>query len=278
MAEKRVFTVAAADPGRLDELIAARLGMARAEAARLVAEGAVALGGRPATDPGLRAPPGTRVVVRLLPSAAAPALAVRLRDDWLLVIDKPAGVPSQGTPGHGAGGLDAQVRALEPEARLVHRLDRDASGLVLFSRTAAARAPLHQALAQGRIDRRYRAIAGGRLTGEGTIALRIARTADPRRRVALPERAPGGEPARSHWRALAQAGEHTALEVTLDTGRTHQIRVHLSAIGHPVVGDRLYGGAPAPRLMLHATELELVHPGTGARLVVRSPVPAALAI
>jgi 23S rRNA-/tRNA-specific pseudouridylate synthase len=158
----------------------------------------------------------------------------------------------------------------------LHRLDKEASGLVLFSLTEAVRAPLHAALTEGHIERRYIALVAGRLDGAGRIALRIARhPRDPRLRVALPENAPAGLPAVSHFEVLAHGQSVTAVELKLETGRTHQLRVHLSAIGHPIVGDRFYGGPQSQRLFLHAHLLRLPHPLDGRLLKVRAALPAA---
>jgi RluA family pseudouridine synthase len=271
---KRLFTVAAGDPGTLGAALAARLGLGPADAAALIRRGEVRLDGRRAGDPAAAVRPGQRVVAHLQPAPPPAPLDIVHQDEALLVVDKPAGVPSQATPGEAAGALDALVQARFPSARLLHRLDRDASGLVLFSLDPSARRALQAALEAGAIERRYLALCAGRLDGDGEIRLRIARDGrDARRRQALPENAPGGEAARTRWRALRSDGERTLLEVELDTGRTHQIRVHLQARGHPLVGDTLYGGPPAPRLALHAHRLDLPHPVTGAplQLIVRPP-------
>jgi tRNA pseudouridine32 synthase/23S rRNA pseudouridine746 synthase len=215
-----------------------------------------------------------KLVVHLDPPSLMEPLVV-FEDDWLLVADKPAGMPSQATRGDSAGALDAWAQARLPDARLVHRLDRDASGLILISQCADARAPLAAALDGGRIERRYLALVAGRLD-EGEIALRIARdSGDERRRQALPENDPSGQPARSRYRAVEKRGEDTLVELTLDTGRTHQLRVHLAAIGHPICGDTLYGGTPAERLMLHAHALQLRHPRNRRPLSFSAPAPFA---
>ena len=189
---------------------------------------------------------------------------------------------AQPAPGEVGGSLEARVQAEWPGARLMHRIDRDASGLVLFALRPAAYAAVQQALTAGRIERRYRALADGVIDGPREIRLRIAHVAgDARRRQALPERAPGGEEAHTLVTPLGTrevGGRHaTLVEVTLDTGRTHQIRVHLAAIGHPIYGDTLYGGPAAPRLMLHGAHLALPHPTGGATLSLAAPPPSLLA-
>ncbi|HUS66132.1 MAG TPA: RluA family pseudouridine synthase, partial [Kofleriaceae bacterium] len=259
--------------------LAARLSVGAAQAAALIARGAVQVDGRRATDGSRALPAGTRVTVFVEPVVDEAALKLAYQDGWFLVVDKPPGVPSQATRTDSASALDAQVQRAVPEARMMHRLDRDASGLVLFAAKAEARAPLQAALEGGRIDRVYLAVVAGRLDGEGRVALRIARDpSDERRRVALPEAAPGGQAAASRWRALAKGATATALELRLETGRTHQLRVHLAAIGHPILGDRLYGGPAAARLCLHATRLALPHPRDGRPVEVRSPPPAELGV
>jgi RluA family pseudouridine synthase len=270
--KKRLFTVAIGDPPTLAAAIAARLSLGADEVAAAIARGSVQLDGRRAGgDQPVR--PGARVIVHLRSDSDITITTV-YADEWIVVVDKPSGVPSQATRGEAATALDARVQAAHPGARLVHRLDRDASGLVLFSLDERARAPLQRALDAGQIERRYLAVVAGRLDGEGTIALRIARDPhDERRRRALPENDPNGQEARSRWRARSHAHNRTTLELTLETGRTHQLRVHLAAIGHPIVGDRLYGGPDAPRLHLHAHALALPHPRDGRPLSFSSPAP-----
>lgn len=278
---KRLLTVAVGDPTTLGAFVEARLALTHQAAEALVARGAVHVGGSRAMQPSQQVRPGQRIVAFL--QAEAPHTGATsstlpppliYADESLLVYDKPAGLLCQASR-ETTDALDARVGRVEPDARLLHRLDRDASGLVLFARSAAARAPLQQALLAGAIERRYLALAGGALDGAGRIDLRIARhPMDERRRVALPPRATGGESAVSHWQALERRTSATLVHLTLETGRTHQLRVHLSAAGHPLVGDVLYGGAPAPRLCLHATQLCLTHPRSGRRLVVDSPLPA----
>ena len=277
---KRLVTIAVGDPPTLAELLSARLGLAASAAVALVARGAVYASGKRLSDASASIATGTRLTV-YLPDAPAPPppLAMVYRDAWLLVVDKPAGQPSQATRADAASALDAEVQRAFPEARMMHRLDRDASGLVLFAASPQARAPLQRALEAGEIERSYLARVAGRLDGEGRIALRIARDPrDERRRVAHPETSTAGQHAASRYRTLRHGAASTAVELTLETGRTHQLRVHLQAIGHPIAGDRLYGGPPSGRLCLHATRLELRHPANGQPLTLLSPPPAALAL
>jgi RluA family pseudouridine synthase len=276
VSRKRLFTAAVGDPPRLVELVAARLQLSTAAATGLVARGAVHVDGRRAQDATASIALGSKVTV-FVPEdapAAGPPLRYAYEDPWVLVVDKPTDVPSQPTRGDSASALDVRVQQRDPEARLLHRLDRDASGLVLFARVPEARAPLQRALEAGQIDRRYVALVAGQLVGSGEIALRIGRDPrDERRRVALPESAPGGQAARSHYRARTQGPTSTVVDLRLDTGRTHQLRVHLAAIGHPILGDRLYGGPPAARLHLHAERLAFPHPRDGRPIEVTAPAP-----
>ncbi len=194
-------------------------------------------------------------------------------DDHLLAIDKPPGllaVPGRIEPDC----LAARVQARWSDALVVHRLDQATSGLMLFARGAAAQRRLAADFAERRIGKRYVAVVDG-LPAEdaGTIALPLA--ADwpnrPRQKV---DRL-NGRPSLTHWHVLRRdvAAGRTRLEVEPVSGRSHQIRVHLAAIGHPIVGDALYGGPAAPRLMLHACALRLAHPGHGGPLALDCPPP-----
>lgn len=290
MAQKRVLTRGAADPAALLPLLMARLQLSQGAVRALVAQGAVFLGGQRCLQEGAAVPLGAPLRV-FLPdagpaagqgAAVAPSVPVVYEDDDLLVVDKPAGLLSQPGPAGGASVLSEA--ALGEKRHLCHRLDREASGLLLLVRPELAGA-VQRDLDAGALRRGYLAIARG-VVGEAPldparehlITLRIARAAhDARLRQALPAAAPGGQPAKTRYRALSQmetpAGPATLLALILDSGRTHQIRVHLSALGHPLLGDGDYGGPPAPRLLLHAAWLALRHPRTGAALRLRSPAP-----
>jgi 23S rRNA pseudouridine1911/1915/1917 synthase len=258
---KKIFTVAVGDPPTLGEAVRERVGAVD------VARGGVHVDGKRCVDPAFAVAAGMRVVVHLDDREQLTPKIV-FEDNWLLVADKPSGMASQASRADVAGSLEAWAQARNGEARLVHRLDRDASGLIVISQAARARTPLAEALAEGKIIRRYLARVVGPVEGEGVIALRIARDSrDERKRRALPENDNSGEAARTRWKALSP----TLVELELETGRTHQIRVHLSAIGQPIVGDTLYGGAKAERLMLHAHSLALPHPRDNRPLSFESP-------
>lgn len=208
-------------------------------------------------------------------------------DDWLLVAEKPAGLLS--VAGRGPAGEDclhARVRRQWPDALVVHRLDMATSGLMVFARGIEAQRTLSRAFASREVDKRYVAVVAGvprprdpDADGWSVIDLPLAADwpARPRQKVD----AAHGRPSLTRWRAVADApgpwGAGTLLELEPVTGRSHQLRVHLAAIGHPVVGDALYAPEPlagaASRLLLHAERLALAHPADGRRLSWRSGAP-----
>ena len=203
---------------------------------------------------------------------------VIFEDEHLLVVDKPAGLVVHPGAGNRSGTL---VNALlsrgiaggeDPERPgVVHRLDRDTSGLMVVARGEEAYSGLVAALGQRRVGRVYRTIVVGEgLPATGTVDSPVGR--DPANPTLMA--AGVGKPAVTHFEVLREAVEHTMLAVRLETGRTHQIRVHLSAIGHPVYADPLYGEAvPGRRLWLHAERLSFIHPVTGEALEFESPIP-----
>ncbi len=271
---KRIWCATSGDEPTLAAFLAARLGGTLDAALTLIAHGAVEIDRRRAeTDGPLR--PGARVVAFVPdgPVEAAAPLTAAYRDDDVLVVDKPAGLRSQGVRGDDWDTLVARVRReLDPVATLLHRLDREVSGLVLLPRTDRARLALQTALDEGRLERRYTARVRGRLERPVRVTLRIGiDPRDARRRVAHPEGERAGEAAATRVEPLEVGDAETRVRLTLETGRTHQIRVHLSAIGHPVVGDVRYGGPPSERLWLRADELVFPHPRTGAEVRVTAP-------
>jgi 23S rRNA pseudouridine1911/1915/1917 synthase len=220
-------------------------------------------------------------------------LTVVFRDRALLVIDKPAGMvvhPGAGNPRHTLQnallGLDPRLAAV-PRAGLVHRLDKDTSGLLVVARTPEAHTALVAALAARAISRQYLAVCTGVMTGGGTVDEPIGRHRSQRLRMAVRR---DGRPAVTHYRVLERFRAHTLVRAALESGRTHQIRVHLAHIGFPLVGDPIYGGrrripagcSPAlaaalgafRRQALHAERLALAHPVTGRSLEWQAPVPA----
>jgi len=221
---------------------------------------------------------------------SAPPFTVVYRDEHLLVVDKAAGVVVHPGRGHREGTLSQLlVDELAPGEEggawdaerpgIVHRLDRDTSGLMVVARSAAVLGPLQAALAARRIQREYLALVEGRPPARsGTIEAPVGR--DPRVRTRMAVGGAAARPARTHFTLERSLGGFTLLRLRLETGRTHQIRVHLRAIGHPVAGDPEYGGAGAlglERQFLHATRLTFPHPVTGEEVDARSPLPADLA-
>ncbi len=203
------------------------------------------------------------------------ALPLLHADEHLLVLDKPAGLLAvQGRGEAGADHLYGRVQAVHPEARVVHRLDMATSGLLLFARSAAMQRALSRLFAERQVTKRYVAVVEGELardTGEIDAPLLADWPNRPRQQVD----AERGKPALTRWRVLARGTACTRVELEPVTGRTHQLRVHLLHIGHPIRGDALYAPEPpgAPRLLLHATRLAFTHPATAQALDIHSPAP-----
>jgi len=284
---------------RLDRHVAARLDAPRNQVQRWIAEGLVEVNGRPA-KPSAALAAGDRVACsppapkeeRVLPEPGD--LRVLHEDAELVVIDKPAGLTVHPGAGRATGTLAHHLLDRYPEMAgvggpgrpgIVHRLDQGTSGALVVVRTPAAYARLSRAFAAREVEKRYLGIAyGAPSPPAGVITAPIGRHPQRRREMAV---RPGGRPARTGYRTLAAAAGISLLEMDLATGRTHQIRVHLKSIGHPLVGDPLYGevrwkGLPRPvqaslrdfpRPALHAWRLAFRHPGTGEPLAFEAPVP-----
>ncbi|MGH7438428.1 MAG: RluA family pseudouridine synthase [Polyangiaceae bacterium] len=296
--------VVPADAGgaRLDRFVAKAIGVSRAETQRWIRHGRVTVGGV-AMDASTTLRPGQRVVVRpepAPPTTALPDASIELRilhvDDLTVVIDKPAGLVVHPAKGHPAGTLVNGLLALglfgaemgaggeESHQRpgIVHRLDRGTTGVMVVARTPAAREALKAQFQAHSIERAYRALVVGDAAA-GTHATLHGR--DPRNRLRFTSRVREGKRAVTHVRVLERLGEATLVECTLETGRTHQIRMHLAESGTPVLGDPLYGRPPpSPALRdlaaqlghqaLHAGVLGFDHPGTGERVRFTAPPPA----
>jgi 23S rRNA pseudouridine1911/1915/1917 synthase len=219
-------------------------------------------------------------------------LNIVYEDDQILVIDKPAGLVVHPAAGHADGTLlNALLHHVPdiinvPRAGIVHRLDKDTTGLMVAAKTIEAQTRLVDQLQKRSVSRIYECIVIGVVTSGGKINAPIGRSSSQRQRMAVSD---GGKPAVSHYRVLERYRSHTHVRVKLETGRTHQIRVHMSHVGYPLVGDPVYGGRfripPAanpsmvqtlkefPRQALHARFLELDHPITGERMKWQSPLP-----
>ncbi|HUH80447.1 MAG TPA: RluA family pseudouridine synthase [Solirubrobacteraceae bacterium] len=214
---------------------------------------------------------------------AADSFSIVLEDSELLVIDKGPGVVVHPGRGHHDDTLAQRLAPLlaggEAErAGIVHRLDRDTSGLLVVARTEEAHRRLQRAISERRVEREYLALVEGRPPARtGTIEAPIGR--DPRVRTRMTVGGAGAREARTHFTLERSLDGFSLLRVRLDTGRTHQIRVHLNAIGHPVCGDPEYGRPGLlglERQFLHATRLAFEHPFTGERIELESPLPADL--
>ncbi len=280
---------------RLDVWLAEHRNITRHAARTLIDAGLVTVDGRPGR-PGQRvrdtaevalAPAEARIdhPVSDLPGVPAPELSIVHEDDWLAVVDKPSGMVVHPAPGHPTGTLADALTARgttwsllggRERAGIVHRLDRDTSGLLVVAKTEAAHRSLARQLSDRTLGRTYWALVEGGFREEtGTIDAPIARHPRDRRRMAIVE---GGREAITDFRVVERLGGATVLEVTLRTGRTHQIRVHLASIGHPVVGDAVYGHPDAAlgRPALHAMRLRFRHPGDGTERTFVAPVPGEL--
>ena len=253
-------------------------------------EGGVTVNGRPGRPAGGLEPGDVVEYTVPLAGPAAPVaeaipLSVVYQDADLVVVDKPAGMVVHPAPGHSSGtlahallGLGGDWSRAGGEARpgIVHRLDAGTSGLILAARNDLAHRALSAQLADRSLSRSYLAIAlGSPRSDAGVLEGPIGRDPRHRQRMAVVE---GGRFARTRYQVLERGRLAALLQADLDTGRTHQIRVHLAALGHPLAGDRLYGGgraaALAARPMLHACRLRLRHPRTGEQMTFETPPPA----
>jgi 23S rRNA pseudouridine1911/1915/1917 synthase len=286
------FRFAIEQPGaRLDKFLADNCpGISRTQAQRLIEDGQVTVNGRP-EKAGYRLALGDTVLVRALPPAPSHLAAedipvpILYEDDDILVVDKPAGLTVHPAPGHRGHTLVNAVLAHLASAPggaerpgIVHRLDKDTSGVMVIARNAAAHANLAAQFKQHKVTKVYLALVRGHLTPEeGIIEAAIGRDAGDRKKMAVTGENRGRQ-AVTRYRVTRYIGNCTYLEVMPRTGRTHQIRVHLAAIGYPVVGDATYG-VKSPllsRQFLHAHRLGFSLPSTGKYVEFTSPLPADL--
>ena len=282
---------------RLDLLVAARLGLSRTQAATLIAEKAVTVTAPGAVARAERASykprRGESIIVVVPPAPGRDVLPENIpltivhEDEHLIVVDKPAGMVVHPAPGNWSGTLvnallgrgALQAGGDDERPGIVHRIDKETSGLLLVARSERAHRALSAAIAARQVSRRYAAMAWGHLVKDEVIVDKpLARDTRDRRRMAV---VAGGKPAKTTLVRLARFDSVDLLRAHLHTGRTHQIRVHLASIGHPVIGDDTYGGGggrkvvalPPKRHFLHAAWLRFRHPVTGAELDLRSPLP-----
>ena len=270
---------------RLDRFVGEKCPeLSRTQAQKLIADGHIMVNGH-AAKPSLKLNPGDRVEVVIPPTPPSPLspeampLTILYEDDDLLVLDKPAGLavhPAPGHPGHTL--LNAVLSHFPHLAELsdslrpgvVHRLDKDTSGVMLVAKNKAAQADLINQFKSRSITKAYLALVKGRLTPErGLIEAAIGRDPRHRKRMAV---VTGGREARTEYQVIKYLGDCTLLEVVPETGRTHQIRVHLAAIGYPVVGDAVYGvkSTHLSRQFLHASRLGFKLPSTGEYVELKS--------
>ena len=273
------------DGERLDVFAAALAGITRSRAGALIRQGSVVVDGAAQAKAGFRLKPGMAVQVALPPAAPVAlqaediALDILYQDDDLAVVFKPSGMVVHPAAGNETGTL---VNALlthldnlsgiggEIRPGIVHRIDKDTSGLLLVAKNDFAHVALSGQIKAHTVKRAYRAIViGGFKEHEGTVEGPIGRHPTDRKRMAI---VPGGRNATTHWTALEPLRGATLIEARLTTGRTHQIRVHMASIGHPVLGDPVYGPKKSPcpvqgGQLLHAFRLGFVHPRTGEEML-----------
>lgn len=285
----------------LTERLAGTLSLSRVKVQQLIREGFVTVNDR-SGKPSYRIEGGEAIVIRLAPEIIAPPdanasvvpealpLSVLYDDAAMAAIDKPAGMVVHPAAGHTSGTLVNAILARWPQvaqvggegrAGIVHRLDKETSGVILIAKTEAARLALMAQFAAREVHKRYVALIEGLPdTQSGTIDAPIGRDPQRRKRMAVMPTRRGGREAVSEYHVIGHCGDFSLLEVLPKTGRTHQIRVHLAFIGHPIVGDTVYGPRK-PRLrlgrhFLHAESLRLIAPLSGLPLTVHAPLPAEL--
>ncbi len=286
--KRRTFRVEGALVGRaVVAAVASELGLPEPRALELVEVGAVYVAGKRSRDAKARLASGQVVTVvleeggqsPLTEAPPAPELRVLYEDADVIAVDKPAGVAAQPTEGRVGGSLVDLVSAkLGRPAGLVHRLDRETSGVTVFGKTAEATSALAAEFREGGARKRYVAATGPGLPSSGTVDLPLSK--DPSRPGRWrATRAANGVPALTDFHTLSSGPAFCVVELLPRTGRTHQLRAHLTALGAPILGDARYGGLPraggveAARCLLHAQALELGHPRTGKVLRVEAPVP-----
>ena len=299
--EEPLFTIQPGEAGqRLDRYLTSILSdTSRTAAQQLIANGAVLVNGR-TSKPGYILRNGDEVLVEIRkpkPQSSNPKpqllpLDVVYEDSDLLVVNKAAGMVVHPAPGHSDDTLVNALLAYYPNLQdaeggmrpgIVHRLDKDTSGLILVAKNTRTQMALAEQMKRHEITKRYLALVEGVVALDaGSIDAPIGR--DPRHRQQMAITATSSREARTHFRVLQRFARHTLLLLQLETGRTHQIRVHLKAVGHPVVGDAVYGASGTQRdhalsrQFLHAYQLQFVHPITGAPMELEAPLPEDLEV
>ncbi len=283
-----VSLIVAEDEARLDSYLArVEPSLSRSRIKSLIEDGHVLVEGAPC-KPSRKLRPGERLVLSvpppqpIAPQPEAIPVDVVYQDSHLLVLDKPAGLSVHPGPGHPAHTLVNALLALIPDLPgiggylrpgIVHRLDKDTSGLMVVAKTEAAHVDLSRQLKERTTSKGYLALAQGRVSpAEGTIDAPLGRDPIHRKRMAVVD---GGRTARTGYRVLRYIGDASVLEVTTHTGRTHQIRVHMAHLGHPLIGDAVYGRKhpQLARHFLHANRLGFTHPATREWVEFTVPLP-----
>ena len=277
------------DGRRLDVLLSEATGLSRSRVASLMEDGLCVSGGKEIRKAGTKPAEGQEVILTVpapkeaIPQAEDIPLEILYEDSDLAVVIKPRGMVVHPAAGHPDGtlvnALLANLDSLggiggELRPGIVHRLDKETSGLMLVAKNDETQEALSRMLKDREIEKHYRALAEGKFKEpEGEIDAPIDRSKKDRKKMAVD---PEGRPALTRWKVLAEGHGCTLLDVHILTGRTHQIRVHLKSIGHPVCGDELYGndrGVKVPCLMLHAYSLAFEHPRTKEKMTFQAPLP-----
>ena len=277
------------DGRRLDVLLSEATGLSRSRVASLMEDGLCVSGGKEIRKAGTKVPEGQEIVLTVpapreaIPQAEDIPLEILYEDNDLAVVIKPRGMVVHPAAGHPDGtlvnALLANLDSLggiggELRPGIVHRLDKETSGLRLVAKNDGTQEALSRMLKDREIEKHYRALAEGKFKEpQGEIDAPIDRSKKDRKKMAVD---PDGRPALTRWKVLAEGHGCTLLDVHILTGRTHQIRVHLKSIGHPVCGDELYGnqrGVKVPCLMLHACSLSFEHPRTKEKMTFQAPLP-----
>jgi len=274
---------------RLDVVLSRDGEISRSRAAALIREGRVTVNGKREDRPAAKPDAGASILLDMPEARPARAeaqdipLDILYQDAYLAVVIKPSGMVVHPAAGNSDGTL---VNALlyhldslsgiggEMRPGIVHRLDKDTSGLMLVAKDDRTHAALSRQLAERQMEKHYRAVVYGKMKEmAGVIEKPIARSRQDRKKMAVDE---NGRWAKTEWKVMREYADRTMLDVHIITGRTHQIRVHMASVGHPVLGDTLYGHRhmpPSDRLMLHAYSLEFSHPATGERMRFTAPCP-----
>ncbi|MFM7377088.1 MAG: RluA family pseudouridine synthase [Erythrobacter sp.] len=306
MADSEIITGTITSPGRLDKTLAEATGLSRARVQGLIEEGRVDVAGRTATGASAKVAAGApfRIILAAAMPAAAQAedipLVIAFEDQHLVVVDKPAGMVVHPAVGNITGTLvnallhhcRGQLSGINGVARpgIVHRIDKDTSGLLVIAKSDAAHEGLAAQFAAHTVHRRYIAVTVGIPSpAEGTIDARVGRSdADRKKMTVLPNNSSRGKSAVTHYKVIRRLDDAAVIECRLETGRTHQVRIHCASIGHPLLGDPAYGRTPKQlrpvlerlgfaRQALHAAELGFQHPLTGEMVQFRSNLPEDMA-